>query len=141
MGITYIAVLGVGVEQDDITYESLTDYGKGLIRDEFKSSDDYLDVVDPYCDEDGIPKQDLTQIINEALPEWFGDKLYDYDLFYILDLDCHTGNYMTGWYGMRGVKISLSDVEKVKEQVDSAKEKFSKVCKLTPEVFHGVLVC
>ena len=48
---------------------------------------------------------------------------------------------MTGWCGMRGVEFSLSDVEKVKEQVDVATKKFSKVCKLTPEVFHGVLVC
>ena len=90
MGISYDVVLGVGVEQDDITYESLTDYGKSLIREEFKSSDDYLDVVNPYCDEDGTPKQDLTQIIEEALPEWFEDNLHDCDLFYVLDLNCIT---------------------------------------------------
>lgn len=141
MGVSYIPVLGVGVDQDNITYESLTDYGKALIREEFKSSDDYTELENEYCDEDGTPTQDLVEIIEDALPEWFEDKLCDYDLFYVLDLECCTGNYMTGWYGMRGVDVSLSDVTQVKEQVDAATEKFSKVCKLTPEVFHGVLVC
>ena len=141
MGISYIPVLGVGVKQDDITYESLTDYGKSLIRDEYLGSEDYTELENEYCGEDGEWIQSPDDLINNALPDWFSDNLYDRDLFYALDLNCNTGNYMTGWYGMRGVKVSLNDVEKVKEQVDAATEKFSKVCKLTPEVFHGVLVC
>ena len=113
MSINYTSVIGVGVEEDEITYQSLTQHGKNII----------LDVISKY---------DL-EVDEECLPEWFSDNIDEYDLFYELGLETNTGNYFSGETGYRGVDVDLNNIEQ-------AKQEFRKVVDLEPEVFNGVLV-
>ena len=113
MSINYTSVVGVGVMEDEITYESLTQYGKNIV----------LNIISD-CD---------LEVDEEDLPEWFLENVYEYEIHYSLALLKNTGNYFTGEKGYRGVSVDLNNVDK-------AKEEFRKVVNLEPEVFNGVLV-
>lgn len=113
MGINYTSVIGVGVEEDEINFTSLTQYAKNII----------LDIISDY---------DL-EVEEEDLPDWFSENIGEYDLWYYLSLEQNTGNYFTGEKGYRGVAVDLNNIEE-------AKERFKKVVDLEPQVFNGVLV-
>lgn len=127
MGISYNAVLGVGVDQEEITFDTLTDHGKDIVKSIWRDS----------VDEEDVDENEL----NDILFDWFEENVCEYDLFYELGLEAYTGNMMCGNYYDRGVSVSLSDISKVQEEVDRAKDKFKSVVNLEPKVFHGVLVC
>lgn len=113
MSINYTSVVGVGVMEDEITYQSLTQYGKNIVLDIINDSD--------------------LEVEEEDLPEWFLENVHGYDIHYSLGLLKNTGNYFSGETGYRGVDVDLTNIDK-------AKEEFRKVVDLEPEVFNGVLV-
>lgn len=113
MSINYTSVVGVGVMEDEITYESLTQYGKNIVLNIISDND--------------------LEVNEEDLPEWFSENIYEYDIYYELGLESNTGNYFSGEKGYRGVDVDLNNI-------DEAKEEFRKVVNLEPEVFNGVLV-
>ena len=123
MGIDYSPVLGVGVNQEDITYEVLTEGAKQVIRNIY---------INDFC---GEPTDDET-----VYSEWFEENIYEYDLFYQLGLDCCYGNLFSGWYGKRGVSVSLEDLVRGENAVLISETAFKKVVNLKPELFHEVLV-
>lgn len=127
MGVGYSPVLGVGVDQDEITFNTLTEFGKNIIRGIFKDQRRDLD-------EFGCDCSDST------VSEWFDENIHEHDLYYELGLTEYTGNLFSGWYGERGVPVSvykLLDGEDVGEQ---AKVLFASIVNLEPKVFYGVLV-
>ena len=113
MSVNYISKVGVGVYEDDITYASLTEHGKNIVKD----------IISDY---------DL-EVNEENLNEWFLDNVGKYDIFDILGLQVNTGNYFTGETGYRGVDVNLNNPE-------PAKEEFKKIVNLEPKIFNGVLV-
>lgn len=113
MSINYTSVIGVGVPEEDITYQSLTDYSKKIVQDVYSND---------YC---GDGSDDLN--------EWFLKNAHDYDIWYVFGLEKVTGNYFTGESGYRGVSVDLNNIQE-------AKDRFKKVVSLEPEVFNDVLV-
>lgn len=113
MSVNYTSVIGVGVMEDEITYQSLTQHGKNIV----------LDIISD-CD---------LEVDEEGLSEWFSDNVEEYDIWYALGLLKNTGNYFSGEKGYRGISVDLNNIDK-------AKEEFRKVVDLEPEVFNGVLV-
>ena len=129
MSINYTSVVGVGVMEDEITYQSLTQHGKNIIEDIYLDS---LSEEDIY-DEEGERISNKTLLEDVDLIEWFSENIGECDLWYELGLESNTGNYFSGEKGYRGVDVDLTNI-------DSAKEEFRKVVNLEPEVFNGVLV-
>lgn len=129
MSINYTSVIGVGVEEDDITYRSLTEQSKNIIKAVYLDS---LPEEETY-DEDGdrISNEDLLDGVD--LEEWFSENIYEYDLFSELGLENNTGNYFTGEKGYRGIEVNLNNIE-------GCKAEFCKIVDLEPKVFNGVLV-
>ena len=113
MNIDYTSVIGVGVLEKDITYKSLTNYGKKVIQEVYNNN----------CCEDG----------SADLNEWFSDNIGEYNLWFELRLEQNTGNYFTGESGYRGVSVDLNNIQE-------AKERFNEIIDLEPEVFNDVLV-
>jgi hypothetical protein len=129
MSINYTSVIGVGVAEDDITYQALTEQSKNIVKAAYLDS---LPEEETY-DEDGdrISNEDLLDDVD--LEEWFSENIYEYDLFYELGLENNTGNYFTGEKGYRGIEVNLNSIE-------GCKAEFRKIVDLEPEVFNGVLV-
>ena len=129
MSINYTSVIGVGVAEDVITYQALTEQSKNIVKAAYLDS---LPEEETY-DEDGdrISNEDLLDDVD--LEEWFSENIYEYDLFYELGLENNTGNYFTGEKGYRGVEVDLNNIE-------GCKAEFRKIVDLEPEVFNGVLV-
>lgn len=129
MSINYTSVIGVGVAEDDITYRSLTEQSKNIVKAVYLDS---LPEEETY-DEDGdrISKEDLLNGVD--LDEWFLETIYEYDIFYELGLENNTGNYFTGEKGYRGIEVDLNNIE-------GCKADFRKIVDLEPKVFNGVLV-
>lgn len=129
MSINYTSVIGVGVAEDDITYQTLTEQSKNIVKAV------YLDSLseEETCDEDGnrISNEDLLDAVD--LEEWFSENIHEYDLFYELGLENNTGNYFSGETGYRGIEVDLNNIE-------GCKAEFRKILDLEPEVFNGVLV-
>lgn len=113
MGVQYASVVGVGVLEEEITYTSLTEHGKNIVKD----------IITDY---------DL-EVDEEGIDEWFSENTGEYDIYYHLGLETHTGNYWSGATGYRGVDVDLNNPE-------PAKEDFRKVVNLEPKIFNGVLV-
>lgn len=139
MGIDYSPVLGVGVDQEEITYQVLTEFAKNELLEMFK---DYgsmeIHFEELYDDELGwskVPKEDLES----ALEDFYAEVKFGEGFLYDLGLTELEGNYYSGWYGNVGVGISLN-IDGMKEQVESAVNEFKKVVNLEPEIFTGVLV-
>lgn len=127
MSIDYSPVLGVGVNQEEITYDNLTEKGKDIIRKIYLEVRSDLDAF-------GCDKSD------EVISEWFDENVFEYDLFYELGLDEYEGNLFAGWYGNRGVHISVYDLLNGEDVAGKAKEEFLSIVNLEPKVFYGVLV-
>lgn len=129
MGINYTSVIGVGVAEDAITYRSLTEQSKNIVKAVYLDS---LTEEETY-DEDGdrISNEDLLDGVD--LEEWFSENIDEYDLFYELGLENNTGNYFSGETGYRGIEVDLNNIE-------GCKAEFRKIVDLEPEVFNGVLV-
>ena len=129
MSINYTSVIGVGVAEDVITYQALTEQSKNIVKAA------YLDSLpeEKTYDEDGdrISNEDLLDDVD--LEEWFSENIYEYELFYELGLENNTGNYFTGEKGYRGVEVDLNNIE-------GCKVEFRKIVNLEPEVFNGVVV-
>lgn len=132
MGIDYESVLGVGVEQEDITFKNLTDEGRDLVMCVF------------YESSNEEQKLELDQMSSEEkdeyMDDWFSENLWDYDLFYDLGLEAYSGNMMVGRYGYRGVYLSLRKPENAHAEIVKAVEQFKKVVNLEPEIFCDILV-
>lgn len=129
MSINYTSVIGVGVAEDAITYRSLTEQSKNIVKAV------YLDSLteEKTYDENGdrISNEDLLDDVD--LEEWFSENIHEYDLFYELGLENNTGNYFSGETGYRGIEVDLNNIE-------GCKAEFRKIVDLEPEVFNGVLV-
>jgi len=123
MGIDYSPVLGIGVNQDDITYDVLTEDAKQVVRNSYNNY---------FC---GDPTEN-----EDVYAEWFEENVHEYELFDQLGLDCYFGNLFSGWYGKRGVKVSLEDLVRGENAVLIAKLAFLKVVNLKPKLFHDVLI-
>lgn len=123
MSISYYPVLGVGVPDEDIKFNSLTEYTKSLLKE-------LLEDLEQYEDEDAL---------NEALEELYEDIKDGEDFLYDLGLDEYEGNLFSGWIGHRGVGVELN-IDTIKEDVEKAVQKFKKLVNLEPELFYGVLV-
>ena len=113
MSVNYISKVGVGVLEEEITYTSLTEHGKNIVKD----------IVSDY----------ELEVNEEDMDVWFSDNVGEYEIFDILGLQVNTGNYFTGETGYRGVDVDLNNPEPYKEE-------FRKVVNLEPKIFNGVLV-
>ena len=113
MGVEYKSVVGVGVLEEEITYTSLTEHGKNIVKD----------IISDY---------DL-EVDEKDMDDWFSENTGEYDIFYHLGLETNTGNYWTGETGYRGIDVNLNNPE-------PAKEEFKKIVNLEPTIFNGVLV-
>lgn len=129
MSVNYTSVIGVGVAEDVITYQALTEQSKNIIKSVYLDS---LSEEETY-DENGdrISNEDLLDDVD--LEEWFSENIYEYDLWYELGLENNTGNYFSGETGYRGIEVDLNNIE-------GCKAEFLKIVDLEPEVFNGVLV-
>lgn len=127
MGVDYSPVLGVGVDQEDIKFDVLTEKGKNIIRCIYKDARSDLDEFG--CDDS-----------DEALSDWFDDNVCECDLFYELGLTEYTGNLFAGWYGSRGVPVNVYDLLNGEDVASKAKEEFLSIVNLEPKIFYGVLV-
>lgn len=139
MGIDYSPVLGVGVDSDNIVYETLTEFAKKELLELFIDNGHMEGQFGEYYDDEliwsNVPKDELEQ----ALEEYYEDvKISNYFL-YDLGLTEHEGNLYSGWEGYRGVPIRLN-IETIKEDVEKAVQEFKKVVNLEPILFTGVLV-
>ena len=140
MGIDYTPVLGVGVDYDDVTFESLTEYAKCELIDNFNGSV-YWERLEAKYYVDDVDHTDIpNDVFNEALEEYFYEVCWDDDFLYELGLTAKTGSYYSGVMYEVGVRVSLSDLDNVQQEVNKAKETFKKILNLEPCVFHGVLV-
>ena len=129
MSINYTSVIGVGVAEDDITYRSLTEQSKNIIKVVYLDS---LTEEETY-DENGDRISDEQLLDAVDLEEWFSENIGEYDLWYELGLENNTGNNWSGETGYRGIEVDLNNIE-------GCKAEFRKVVDLEPEVFNGVLV-
>ena len=129
MSINYTSVIGVGVAEDDITYRSLTEQSKNIIKVAYLDS---LTEEETY-DENGYRLTDEHLLDDVDLEEWFSENIGEYDLFYELGLENKTGNCLSGETGYRGIEVDLNNIE-------GCKAEFRKIVDLEPEVFNGVLV-
>lgn len=129
MSINYTSVIGVGVAEDDITYQALTEQSKSIVKAAYLDSLPEEETYDG--DGDRISNEDLLDDVD--LEEWFSENIYEYDLFYELGLENNTGNYFIGEKGYRGIEVNLNNIE-------GCKAEFRKIVDLEPEVFNGVLV-
>lgn len=132
MSINYTSVIGVGVAEEAITYRSLTEQSKNIVKAVYLDYLDYLSEEETY-DENGdrISNEDLLDGVD--LEEWFSENIHEYALFYELGLENNTGNYFSGETGYRGIEVDLNNIE-------GCKAEFRKIVDLEPEVFNGVLV-
>ena len=129
MSINYTSVIGVGVAEDVITYQALTEQSKNIVKAAYLDS---LPEEETYNEDgDRISNEDLLKDVD--LDEWFLNNIGEYELWYELGLEKNTGNYFTGEKGYRGVDVDLNSIE-------SAKDEFRKIVNLEPRVFNGVLV-
>lgn len=129
MSINYTSVIGVGVEEEAITYRSLTEQSKNIVKAVYLDS---LTEEETYNENgDRISNEHLSDDVD--LEEWFSENTYEYDLFYELGLENTTGNYFSGETGYRGIEVDLNNIE-------GCKAEFRKIVDLEPEVFNGVLV-
>lgn len=128
MSINYDSVVGVGVKEDKIDYQTLTNRSKKIIKDIWKEN---LPPHEFYDEEGNFTLSD--EEVEYLLEDWFLENIGEYDLWYELGLEQNTGNYFTGETGYRGVSVDLNNIE-------PAKDEFRKIVKLEPEVFNGVLV-
>ena len=129
MSVNYTSVIGVGVAEDDITYHSLTEQSKNLVKAVYLDS---LTEEETY-DEDGDRISNEYLLDDVDLEEWFSENIYKYDLFYELGLENHTCNLLKGETGYRGIEVDLNNIE-------GCKAEFRKIVDLEPEVFNGVSV-
>ena len=129
MSINYTSVIGVGVAEDEITYQYLTEQSKNIVKAVYLDS---LSEEETY-DEDGDRISNEHLLDDVDLEEWFSENLYEYDFFYELGLEKKTGNCLSGETGYRGIEVDLNNIE-------GCKEEFRKTVDLEPEVFNGVLV-
>ena len=129
MSINYTSVIGVGVAEDDITYRSLTEQSKNIVKAVYLDS---LPEEETY-DENGYRLTDEHLLDDVDLEEWFSENIGEYDLFYELGLENNTGNYFSGETGYRGIEVNLNNIE-------GCKAEFRKIVDLEPEVFNGILV-
>lgn len=130
MSVNYTSVIGVGVKEEDITYQSLTEKSKDIIKAIYLYSLSCEEKYDTFYEE-RIPDEQLLEDVD--LIEWFTNNINEYDILYELGLETCTGNYFSGETGYRGVDVDLNNIE-------SAKEEFRKIVNLEPEVFNDVLV-
>ena len=129
MSVNYTSVIGVGVAEDDITYQALTEQSKNIIKAVYLDS---LPEEETY-DENGYRLTDEHLLDDVDLEEWFSENIGEYDLLYELGLETCTGNYFSGETGYRGIEVNLNNIE-------GCKAEFRKIVDLEPEVFNGVLV-
>ena len=129
MSVNYTSVIGVGVAEDDITYRSLTEQSKSIIKSAYLDS---LTEEETY-DENGDRISDEDLLADVDLEEWFSENIGEYDLWYEIGLETNTGNYFSGETGYRGIEVDLNNIE-------GCKDEFRKIVDLEPEVFNGVLV-
>ena len=129
MSVNYTSVIGVGVAEDDITYRSLTEQSKNIVKAVYLDS---LTEEETYY-ENGYRLTDEHLLDAVDLEEWFSENIYEYDFFYELGLENNTGNYFSGETGYRGIEVDLNNIE-------GSKAEFRKIVDLEPEVFNGVLV-
>lgn len=139
MGVDYSVAIGVGVDDSEITYETITEFAKQELLEIFKDNG-YMEgkFGEYYDDELGwskVPKDELE----DALEEYYEEVKHGEDFLYGLGLTEIEANFYSGWCGYRGVGINLN-IETIKEDVDNAVQEFKKVVNLEPVLFTGVLV-
>lgn len=139
MGIDYSVAIGVGVDDDKITYDSLTDYAKQELLEMFKDNGCMESKFGEYYDNvlgwSKVPQAELEY----ELQEYYEEVKHGEDFLYDLGLTEYEGSLFAGWYGYRGVGINLN-IYTIKEDVEKAVQEFKKVVNLEPELFSGVLV-
>lgn len=142
MGVSYSAVIGVGVDDDSIKLSDLTDNGLLILKEWFDESESFQSLLDEYRTDDeaeevfNIPEDEYK----DALEDYFEYACSEEDfLCEGLGLCAITGNLYQGWFGYRGINVNLN-IETLSEDVVKATNKFKKVLKCEPELFHGVIV-
>lgn len=139
MGIDYSPVVGVGVDFDEITYDSLTDFAKKELLELFIDAGFMQGKFGEYYDDEtiwsNVPKDELE----DELKEFFECNSEDYDFLHNLRLTELSGNLYSGWKDKIGVSVDLS-IDTIKQEVEEATEAFKKVVNLEPQLFVGVLV-
>lgn len=139
MGVDHSAVLGVGVDFDEITYNTLTDFAKQELLEIFKDEGYMEGKFGEYYDDelgwDNVPQDELLH----ELEDFYNQVKDGEDFLYNLGLCEKEANYYSGWVGHVGVGINLN-IDTIKEDVEKAVQEFKKVVNLEPVLFQGVLV-
>ena len=140
MGIDYTAVLGVGVDYDDITFETLTESALKVLQSWFRDSQGFHKLEGEFFD-DELDYSDIPDdVYRKTLEDYFYEVCWGGDFLYDLGLTAMTGSYYSGEMDEVGVRISLGDLDNIQGEVTKAKEIFNKIINLEPSVFHGVLI-
>lgn len=139
MGIDYSPVVGVGVDFDEITYDSLTDFAKKELLELFIDAGFMQGKFGEYYDDEAIWSNVPKDELEDELKEFFECNSEGYDFLHDLGLTELSGNLYSGWKDKIGVGIDLS-IDTIKQEVEEATEAFKKVINLEPQLFVGVLV-
>lgn len=139
MGIDYSPVVGVGVDFDEINYDSLTDFAKKELLELFIDAGFMQGKFGEYYDDEAIWSNVPKDELEDELKEFFECNSEDYDFLHDLGLTELSGNLYSGRKDEIGVGIDLS-IDTIKQEVEKATEAFKKVVNLEPQLFVGVLV-
>lgn len=134
MSVNYSAVVLIGVDYDDLTFQSLTDEAKEMVREDARQysnaaytidGDDLRitnqDEVDQACEEEAEELFNENKL--EICHEWFG-------------FDATIGNYFSGEIHYVGVEIALKQEGNYEDEI----EQILKYVQLKPSLHKGVLV-
>lgn len=134
MSVNYSAVVLIGVDYDDLTFQALTDEAKEMIREDARQYSNAAYMIDGddlrITNQDEVEKaweEEAEELFNEnkleICHEWFG-------------FDATIGNYFSGEIHYVGVEVVL----KSDATYDREIEQVMKYVDLKPELHNGVLV-
>ena len=115
MGWSAKPVLGVGVDHEDITLQSLTKEALILLT---ADCCEYRDVED--------------------IEDYFEDNKFDF--LYNIGLSAQTGSLVQGWYEYCGVPISITNLDDRNNEYVDAIILFEKFVNIKPVLFSGCMI-
>jgi hypothetical protein len=133
MSVNYSAVVLIGVDYDNLTYEELTDAAKEMVREDVREASKSMYEINEYLtiiNQDEVEKEweaAAEELFNdnklEICHEWFG-------------FNGVIGNYFSGLIDYVGIEVILDQNRNYEKEVDQV----MKYVKLKPDLHHGVLV-
>lgn len=134
MSVNYSSVVLIGVDYDDLTYQTLTEEAKEMVREDAKQYSNTMYLIDgdnlTIINQDEVEcawEDEAEELFNEnkleICHEWFG-------------FDGTIGNYFSGEILYVGVEVALHPNRTYVQEI----EQVMKYVQLKPELHNGVLV-